>query len=274
MKVIYPKKVTKDGVLITPKLAKDLLENNASPNRNISKAKVDAWAASMRRGEFVDSSETIKIDQYGRLMDGQHRLTACVQSGISFYATVSYGVPYEIAVNTIDIGHRRTPGAILQINGFKNPQDLASAVKWMLAMEDKSLIPSRWGTKSVSAPLLVSTASEHPELQAIVRWLIKLRMGGITQATGAFAALCYRFKKVDAKSAKNFFERLADGSSLERGHPILVLRDRLMRERAQKLHGGLPLWQKIKLAIYAWNAYREGRTVTKFLLRDKFPVIR
>lgn len=69
--------------LITPEIAANLLETNIA-NRNISKGTVTAYVNDMISGNWDETvGVAISIDEDGILRDGQHRLTAIVESGIS-----------------------------------------------------------------------------------------------------------------------------------------------------------------------------------------------
>lgn len=69
--------------IITPEKASDLLETNTE-NRKISKGTVEAYANDMLAGNWDESvGVAISIDKDGVLRDGQHRLSAIVQSGVS-----------------------------------------------------------------------------------------------------------------------------------------------------------------------------------------------
>ena len=69
--------------IITPDKASDLLETNTE-NRKISKGTVEAYANDMLAGNWDESvGVAISIDKDGVLRDGQHRLSAIVQSGVS-----------------------------------------------------------------------------------------------------------------------------------------------------------------------------------------------
>lgn len=78
--------------LITPEIAANLLETT-DVNRKISKGTVEAYASDMISGNWDESvGVAISIDINGVLRDGQHRLTALVQSGKSIYMWVCRNV--------------------------------------------------------------------------------------------------------------------------------------------------------------------------------------
>ena len=72
---------------ITPVDAEKILEKNKR-NRTVSKALVKKYTKMMLEGEWYKTHQSIAIDKDGILVDGQHRLMACVESGIPFQTIV------------------------------------------------------------------------------------------------------------------------------------------------------------------------------------------
>lgn len=92
-------------VNVTPQLAAEFLEKNAN-NRSLSNAVVEHYAMQMRSGKWIANGETIKFGSNGELVDGQHRLQAIIQSGVTVTMVVVTGVP-EGSKETIDVGKVR-----------------------------------------------------------------------------------------------------------------------------------------------------------------------
>jgi len=69
-------------VLVTPEIASHMLENNFH-NRNVRQHRVDDYARQMQDGHWKKSGNTISIGPDGRLLNGQHRLWAVVESGVT-----------------------------------------------------------------------------------------------------------------------------------------------------------------------------------------------
>lgn len=69
--------------IISPREAENMLKQNTR-NREISMPLVKIYAKMMIEGEWYLTHQTIAIDEQGTLVDGQHRLYACVQSNIPF----------------------------------------------------------------------------------------------------------------------------------------------------------------------------------------------
>jgi hypothetical protein len=81
-------------VTMTPELARELLERNASERTSRSDQElVECYAEQMRRGEWLPTYDTLKVNASGGLMDGQHRLQAVIRSGWTGPMLVVTGVP-------------------------------------------------------------------------------------------------------------------------------------------------------------------------------------
>lgn len=94
-------------IIITPGMAKKCLERNKIENRNLSRGRVNAMVSDLKNGKWVLTHQGIAFDDEGNLLDGQHRLAACVQSGVSFETLVTKGMTKEVCV-AIDNTRPRT----------------------------------------------------------------------------------------------------------------------------------------------------------------------
>jgi hypothetical protein len=78
---------------ITPTWAAEVLETRNTRNRDINKFRVAVYAQDMKNGAWGFSAQGISFDDQGCLLDGQHRLTAIVTTGITVRMCVAFGVP-------------------------------------------------------------------------------------------------------------------------------------------------------------------------------------
>lgn len=78
-------------VLVTPELAQEWLNRNYC-NRTISQVYVNAIAKDMASNKFVSNGATIVFSKTGELLDGQHRLSAIVKSGVSQQMLIATGI--------------------------------------------------------------------------------------------------------------------------------------------------------------------------------------
>lgn len=113
-------------VLITPEIAARWLSNN-SGNRRITPSRVSALASEMSSGRWILTGQAVQLDSTGRLIDGQHRLSAVVQSGVSVQMLVANGVDRSAQV-VIDTGKTRSFSDVLTMNGIGNSDTRMPAV--------------------------------------------------------------------------------------------------------------------------------------------------
>lgn len=112
---------------ITPQMASQMLANNPE-NRPIKRLWVEKLARDMASGHWQTNGDAIRLNGDGSLIDGQHRLTACVQSGVSFTTVVISGLPHDVRA-TIDGGVKRSYGDRLTMRNIPNGNLVASAIK-------------------------------------------------------------------------------------------------------------------------------------------------
>ena len=117
---------------ITPQTAKEWLENNMNNNRKINHSRVAAYARTMASGEWNLTHQGIAFDEFGMLIDGQHRLMAIVRANVAVEMVVTTGVRHKNGeLLNIDVGYRRTDANLLQISGINDPvrRDMAPVIR-------------------------------------------------------------------------------------------------------------------------------------------------
>ena len=90
---------------ITPAMAVVFLRGMGL-NRSIRRRSVLALAADMREGRWIPTHQGIAFDKSGKLIDGQHRMLAVIESGVTVRMLVTQGLDEE-AMSAIDIGRAR-----------------------------------------------------------------------------------------------------------------------------------------------------------------------
>src|SRR5690625_1412976 len=118
------KHIKHETVVITAEKATILLGSNTH-NRSISKSNLRSIKNSLLRGEGKFNGEAIKIAADGTILDGQHRLLACKETGISFKTLLITGLPADIQ-HTMDSGKTRSHGDVLKLAGYTNSIKLAA----------------------------------------------------------------------------------------------------------------------------------------------------
>jgi len=258
---------------ITPHMAEVMLEHNlvngVRVNRKMREERVLALSQDMADGKFDLTGESIIFTSDGVLNDGQHRLAACVKSGIAMDCLVMFGVKRE-TFSKVDIGAKRTAADIFGIKGEHHAAALASAISWIIKFE----------TDRVSAKYLDTSAEHlwqhldknHPKLRDVVAEnYTQSKMPGVSPSL--LCALHYWIGRTAhaIKPADEFFYSLCSGNDIgsrSRKHPINRLRERIFQNAQDKLKGQSLAQATIAAYIVkSWNAWRKGAEVTQLVWR-------
>jgi hypothetical protein len=87
--------------IISPAEAQAYLDNNAK-HRPIKEKKVLEYMGEMRDGHWRLNGKTICFDRNGRLLNGQHRLSAVVRSGVPLTTVVVRGLDPDLVPKKTD----------------------------------------------------------------------------------------------------------------------------------------------------------------------------
>lgn len=249
-------------VEITPKKAAALLKKNTG-NRNVSERLVSRLKLSIERDEWVLNGEAIKIATNGTILDGQHRLHACVEAGKPFTTLLITGLPVE-AQDTMDTGKSRNLGDILKIRKERSVHELAAIITAIIRAEKWGLqTPFRNGGGSAYALTnreCLERLQAEPTLREVAQLGTRYRRAGLT---GRMAGTLYYFlSKISPDDAHFFFERLLSGADLPADSSILVLRRWLQTNSVEaKSTAWRNQYYVAAITIKAWNKFREGLPV-------------
>lgn len=254
---------------ITPKLAEKWLAMNTE-NRPMSPRHVKLLAKQIREGRWQLNYETIKFDENGRLMDGQHRLKAIMEADRAVRSAVAREVDTQ-AFSTIDTGRRRMGNDVLAIAGEANCSTLAAALRIVLIYEVLGTYDSSVGL--VSNDDLLQTLEEHPGIRD---WVSRSLRGRHLLEGSMSAGFGYLFAQKSKEKAEAFFDALETGVDLKEGSPVLLLRERLASNRAARAR--LARREIAALVVKAWNEFREGKKIKRLLWNgqdgEPFPKIK
>jgi hypothetical protein len=252
---------TFDLELITPEVAERILARN-DRNRVISSATVACYALDMVNGDWMANGETIKIAIGGTLLDGQQRLKAIIEAERPQWMLVVRGLSPN-AQATIDNLRPRQFKDMLRIAGVPRYTTVASITRrlafWELGVRTRGGSGGRRMSNVQLDHVLGGNQDIHfsAEVAETVGRKIRLPISII----GFCHLLFYR---VDPDDAAFFFNRLVTGVDLPDGHPILVLQRTLDAIRDDSR---LSETMQLAYTIKAWNAYRQGETLSRLTYR-------
>lgn len=255
---------------ISPSKAATLLKGNTS-NRSIRPGVVKKYARDMKSGNWLESGDPIRLNGDGTLLDGQHRLSAIIESGVTQKVVVIRGLKKE-SMLAMDTGAKRSFADVLRLEGYKNVTAIAASVRWCVCFEDDRRDPKSAGvTHSEMMAWLVA----NPGIDAATVAAIASTNPILVRARTPMAALRYYAAKQHDWDL--FSARLASGTGLEEGDPIHTLRRFIensaiatRRPDARVIHA---------VTVKAWNAYMEGAKIASLRFTvggakpEEFPTI-
>lgn len=268
---------------IGPTEASEMLVNVAPRQRSLSPGTVGRYVQDMKSGNWPFVGDSIRMTWDGHVIDGQHRLSAVVESGTTQTFLVIRGLPEE-SIEVLDGGRPRSLADVLRIRGETNVTHLSSIITgyWYWTVN------GTYGCRGISriAPHLrddYGILSRHPSrsellarfdskrelirdatIQAMT--LYRTVSMSIPPSRWGLAWLLLSDVNLDAREA--FFHAIRGGAGLESGHPALTLLARL-RSADPRLDDNV---QQLAIILSAWNAFLEGRRVTSFRIpRDRYP---
>jgi hypothetical protein len=276
MSVIRPNSTHADSgrYRITPDQARVWLDNKLH-NRRVHQSKLRDYADAMKSGRWLYDGEPLIFDAEGKLMDGQHRLLACVEAGVPFETYCVFGIDREAMV-VLDTGAMRSPGDTLDImRGVDNAKMVAAALNWSWVYESGR--SSQYvGKAQMPRDLLLDYADKHPAIKDSLPYGYKAKK---FLPPASATALHYLMAQKDQELADEFFSALVLGENLHTGEGMYVLRKRLQNDWGAKLRMA-PVY-KCALTVKIWNDWRRGVILRKTLRwriglgqeEEKFPEV-
>jgi hypothetical protein len=251
---------------VTPRKAMEWLKRNVN-NRPLSKVQVDHYARAMAESQWKLNGDSIRFNGNGDLIDGQHRLHACVQAGKSFDSYIVRGLEHD-AFDTIDQGTKRSIGDVFARQGFVHYKSLAAACRWLYIYRNGML-----GRRKLRPDEANKIIAENPGLHDAMHIAVQLYADKRLLNPSSLAFLIYECGQVDPDKSLAFWTAVCVGEGLTKGEPAHQLQRRLIQNLSSvaKLHNNTVT----ALAIKAWNAHRTRKPlgVLKWMSEEPFPTI-
>lgn len=222
---------------------------NGSRNRRISRTHVESLKTDILAARWHSNGQSIKVSRHPALMDGQHRCTAVVETGIPIEVVLVRGL-HDLVFPALDGGIRKTYAQRERAKGaYANERSAALKVIARIEANDEDA--------NATPNLQVEIAARYPDMEEAVEGSGTAGLVAPAVAAALFAIL----GAIDMTRTREFFGKLASGANLNEGDPVYVLREKLLltgRSKARDLHARHARW-----LIHAWNAFVEGRPLTR-----------
>jgi len=240
--------------LITPAIAKAMLSKNAR-NRPLSPTLIRKYAGEMKAGRWNTNGQGIIFSPDGDLLDGQHRLQALIEAGVSVEMFVVRGVPMD-RFETMDSGRARTTGDVLGAQGYSNANSLAAIAR--LSWNYVSGASLSYGPSKAQ---LLEFVHRYPYLTDITGRITHARAPIPASPLGAILFLANAGHRHLETQADDFIEGVKTGENLTRCDPRLTLREWFYTQKLRE-RGTVGPETAFAAIARAWNAFAQGRELS------------
>lgn len=262
--------ITAKVEVITPEVAKCYLEHNEG-NRILNKGQVAFFAKMMQEGTWQVNGEAIVFDKNGRLVNGQHRLSACLYANVPFETMVIRGVEEE-TFYTFDTGKVRTSGDVLKIGNVMYGTMIAAIInkyKKMCMLPNMNTFTNLGGQAKdyfvckISNGDILKEYEDNPDYWQMIctfsascyrscRFLTISYIGGVV-------AFLNKEKGYELEYVCDFFEQLFFDERTELDI-IRMLRKRLVDDAMKGKTVKMSNTYKEQLIIKTWECFKSGRS--------------
>ena len=249
-----PPEIRTEVMTVTPDLARDWTVLNTR-NRNVRYGTVARLARDMKAREWVLNGESVKIAADGTILDGQHRLYACIQADVPFETVVIRGLPAE-AQDTIDTGMSRKMSDQLALRGEVSTALLAAIARWAFKWLHGVRMNGAADQEPTHAEMLALIDAD-PRLREATRWAGSSRQQFRSVNGSVWGMAWLLLHGSDHLTAEVFLEKVLTGENCATGDPALAFRNRIWN--AKEAGERLSQHQQLAYLIIAWNAFKEDR---------------
>ncbi len=246
-------------ILVTPELAKEYLSHNTS-NRVLNKRYIGKYVNEMKKGLWTLSNDAIIFAESGKLLNGQHRLTAVIQSGVTCEFLVGFGFP-ESTFNVLDSGKARSGGDVLRCNGISYPTELSGIIRKyiLLVTHVEGLACDMVGNSTI---MLEYEKDKDFWSYIITTARTEVRNGCrafLVSELGAYHAYLIKERNYDESFVLSFFEQLTEREQCT-NNTIQLLRKTIINDKLSNRH--IPAKHRMMLFVKTWNAYVDGKELS------------
>lgn len=240
------------------KRADEVLRNHNHCNRPLKDKYVDSLVSTYKAGEWVaDNGDSIKFDESGSLIDGQHRLQMISNLGITLDLLTVRDCS-AAAFKTLDQGKKRKLADVLAMNNVKNAAVCASSLTWFrVFLSDSPLTDYRAGT-SLTKGLSLWQANQK-WIKKCVPHFLNNPLRNTAMLCGGMAA-CY--KGYTESTVEEFWIPFATGANLIDHTPNHYLRERLIRDNLSSERASSRT--KLLWVVKCWKHHTDGTFFDRF----------
>lgn len=253
---------------ITPEFAAELLVRRHPHQRPLKEHYVADLARAMNEGRWRWTADAIRLDKDLFVIDGQHRLSAIVKSGLTMKDALVATVTGQDVILSIDQNRPRTLGDMRATRGQPNLSRIVSG-----AVIAETCDWSQW--RGMPRELQLRTIEECPfvsDLEALMKGKgEKNARATITVGALSGALRCIRTNRDDAMKFFNAvfsMNPVIDGREVEM---VRVLYSYLAESKSASFSSEQRTIEHAHKSVSAYNHWKTGHTVTRLLWKGGMP---
>lgn len=262
--LVYDTEPTAQYEDVTPAIAASMLLHNGN-NRRINNRQVAILTAQMEAGEWQLSGQSISVDTNGNIIDGQHRLLAVIRSGRTVRMLITRGL-HPCAMRITDRSLKgRTAADVFYMDEHKHATILAAGC----SVVDQFFPDGVWSRRKMAIwqgrydQYLCSFPTLENWAEYASSWSQRIIVQSLTCGLGTL----FELSEYTEGAAYKFFESLHTGANLKSGSPVLLLRNKLIKNKSagrdMKYSSHTIGWYVIK----AWNFTQTGKHPKTLVIR-------
>ena len=258
-----------EAQVINKNEAQDWLNQTADFQRKVNN-KVSQYKRDMDGGKWIPWVAHIAFDKRGRLINGQHVLTAFLRSDLEELAVLVSTGHESDAYGGFDKNRTRSAADDLRTLGRDKATEIAKVGKilWQYfegVFDGKGYMAARTAEKIPTPAETVETVEKFPGLE---NFLMKNPHPGTGVALVELRAVAYLLHQWDRPKAEEFMEMVTHGIAPSIQHPVAVLCRSIRQSGGARWRHGETLAHVFK----AWKAYIGECPAANFRRGEAFPL--
>jgi hypothetical protein len=262
-------------MIIDKEKAIRLMETNED-NRNLKSSVIEKINHDLVNSRYYLNGETISVSRTMRLLNGQHRLTAVIQTNIPILTWVIFGVPDEYKT-TFDQGTSKTVADFLKMQRVASSKDVSIIVKLILLYAP--------GAEVTSKDLANRRLSNQDKLEGYEQYRNQIhyaldtfgrsKYAKVNRAIAAITASHVLIsREIPEKTVDTFFDKLTGtGGNINHQDPVLWLRAKINEVLNSRVKIESSSEYKMNFILRAWNASILDKKVTRLRTPPEYPRI-
>lgn len=249
---------------VTPDIARAWLDKNEQ-NRKVNRSRVVTYARDMAAKTWGMTGDAIRFDVKGRLIDGQHRLLACIEADVPFRSFVIYGLSPS-AQDLIDTGLGRSLANMLQVQGIPNAIIVAGMLRLVIAARKDPRIYAHHNERPTHAEI-TAAHKKHPAIgQYVVHGKLPGAISGIQASFLNYIASKYLGR---SEEAQRMIAVIRTGVPSYDEDPIHQFREKMIATQSPEMRSGgyrNHVWWTF---VHCWNLFSQGQRAARVQWRKE-----